>query len=1123
MRFRCFFRALPAGFLLPALLALGLLSPRLAQAIFNTGTGPYLSVNVSRVQPDGKIVIGGGFTSVNGYPRAGIARLLPDGQIDLSFDPNLGTNYGANVQDIVIQPDGKIIVAGNFIYFLSDPGTSPGQDIRSGVVRLNPDGSVDSTFNAGAGAGDPTTPYGPYQLPLPRVVTIALQPDGKIILGGSFQRFGGTFFVNPSAPIPSTPVRINDETIFGLVRLNPDGSRDRSFDVGFGPGRGLPYPGPIVGDIFKIQLQPDGKLLVGGNFTFFDAAPRRAIVRLTTTGDVDSTFNPGLGATGSDPAGPGNGDTGAGGTVQALALQADGKVVIGGTFALYNGVPRQNLARVAADGTLDLGWNAGSPAGQGTNGNVVSLVLQPDGKLLLGGTFTTVRGITRVGIARLNADSSLDNSFVPGTGVGGQLLSITLQGDGQVLIAGTFVSYNNVSIIGIARLNPTGTLESATDGGTGTDPTGGTIASPGSADVSFTSNPGAGGGFIFGLGLQQDGKVVVAGSFTTYNSTPAVRVARLNADGTPDGTFSSGRGPNGWAYSVVIAPDGKIYIGGSFTDFNGSARFGVARLNADGSVDAGFNTAFGPNGTVLAMAIQPDGKILIGGFFTLLGNSVPRNAVARLNADGSFDPTFNPGDGADGTVRALTLQSDGKIYVGGDFRSFGPYAANRYLRLNSNGSVDTSYGSSIGADGPVYGIALQLDGKAIIVGAFGSVGGVNRNRIARLNPDGSPDTTFNLQGAGPNGIVRVVTVTRDGRILVAGDFTQYNGLDRFFARLNADGSLDTSVLGGTTTGSNSGIRALVVQPDGFFLIAGNATFSTTVPDPQPNFPDNTRTISFNGIVRVRNPLPLGRLVNLSTRARVETGDGVMIGGFVVNGSAPKRILVRVLGPSLAAVGVTGTLSNPSVEVFNSAGTLVASNDNWQDKQSAAIQSTLLAPSNSLEAAILFGDASGPYAALVPGAYTAVVRGVGNSAGVAIVEAYDLDVGSAPRLINLSTRARAGTGDNVIIGGFVTRQGVSRVLVRALGPSLASVIPGALTDTRLTIMDAQGNTVSTNDDWASNVVQADNIRATGLAPSNAKEAAILIDLPQITAGGFTAIVSSPNGTTGIALIEVYEIR
>ena len=242
----------------------------------------------------------------------------------------------------------------------------------------------------------------------------------------------------------------------------------------------------------------------------------------------------------------------------------------------------------------------------------------------------------------------------------------------------------------------------------------------------------------------------------------------------------------------------------------------------------------------------------------------------------------------------------------------------------------------------------------------------------------------------------------------------------------------------------------------FFLIAGNATFSTTVPDPLPNFPDNTKTISFNGIVRVRNPLPLGRLVNLSTRARVETGDGVMIGGFVVNGSAPKRILVRVLGPSLAAVGVAGTLSNPSVEVFNSAGALVASNDNWQDKQAASIQATLLAPSNSLEAAIFFGDSSGPYAALAPGAYTAVVRGVGNSAGVAIVEAYDLDVGSAPRLINLSTRARAGTGDNVIIGGFVTRQGVSRVLVRALGPSLASAVPGALADTKLTIMDAQGN-------------------------------------------------------------------
>ncbi len=256
------------------------------------------------------------------------------------------------------------------------------------------------------------------------------------------------------------------------------------------------------------------------------------------------------------------------------------------------------------------------------------------------------------------------------------------------------------------------------------------------------------------------------------------------------------------------------------------------------------------------------------------------------------------------------------------------------------------------------------------------------------------------------------------------------------------------------------------------------------------------------------------LGNISSRAQIGTGAEVAIGGFVVTGTSTKRVLIRGIGPSLSAVGVNGTLQNPSLIVYNSQGAAVNGNDDWQvSTQTAEITATGLAPTDPRESAVIV--------TLQPGAYTAVLSGAGGGTGVGLVEAYDLDTATAgiARAINLSTRARVASGDGVLIGGFVVSGTQSkRVIVRALGPDLAAAnVPNLLADPTLTIFNAQGQAVATNDNWRD--TQQAEIQATGLAPGDVRDAAIVATLP---VGTYTAVVRGAGGTTGTAIVEIYDL-
>jgi len=256
-------------------------------------------------------------------------------------------------------------------------------------------------------------------------------------------------------------------------------------------------------------------------------------------------------------------------------------------------------------------------------------------------------------------------------------------------------------------------------------------------------------------------------------------------------------------------------------------------------------------------------------------------------------------------------------------------------------------------------------------------------------------------------------------------------------------------------------------------------------------------------------------LNISTRARVHVGDDALIGGFIVTGSSPKKVLLRAIGPSLP---ITGALQDPVLELHVSDGTTVT-NDNWRDTQEAEITATSIPPSDDKESAIV---------ATVPsGAHTAIVRGKNGSTGLGVVEVYDLDAAAPATPANISTRGRVGTGDDAVIGGFILRgPRPSTVLIRAIGPSLTSAgVPGALQDPTLELVDSNGNSV-TNDDWKRNAAgapdpaQQSRIESTGAAPKDDRESALLISL---VPGPYTAIVRGKNNATGVALIEAYNLE
>jgi len=351
--------------------------------------------------------------------------------------------------------------------------------------------------------------------------------------------------------------------------------------------------------------------------------------------------------------------------------------------------------------------------------------------------------------------------------------AVAIQSDQKAVIGGGFTSFNGNTRNRLVRLNADGT-----------------------EDTAFYTNLGTGfDDSVYGCDVQSDGKILVGGYFTDLNGNTRNRLVRLNSDGTEDTAFYTnlGTGFSGGTFiipfqTVKVQSDGKILVGGTFTTFNGNTRLGLVRLNSDGTEDTAFYTNLGgfsnhSNRSIRSIEIQSDGKILVGGFFdTLNGNT--RNDLVRLNSDGTEDIAFyaNLGTGFNSSTNVV-VQPNGRILVGGTFTTFNGNTRLGLVRLNSDGTEDTAFYTNLGT-----GFSTPTDissmlvspttGKILVAGSFTSFNGNTRNRLVRLNSDGTEDTAFyTALGTGFNSDVGVLSF-QDGKILAAGDFTQMNGNNR---------------------------------------------------------------------------------------------------------------------------------------------------------------------------------------------------------------------------------------------------------------------------------------------------------------------------------------------------------
>ena len=686
---------------------------------FDAGSGIDGFVHAIVVQPDGKVIIGGRFATVRGLIRTNIARLNPDGSGDSSFAAQLVMPFGnESVDQIILQPDGKMLVLG-YLSFVNEPN-------QQALARLNPDGSLDAGFH-----------------PTVQGSSAALQPDGKIIVGSVFfgaqvpnrlARLNSDGSVdssfNPNIPegfnVSSIVVQPDGKVLVGgyvfgtnafLRRLLANGQEDSSFTA-----PSIVFEGSYS-TVSTIGLQPDGKIVIGGVFDKVDGEQRSAIARLNVDGSLDRSFSPT-----PDPVEK---------LVSAefLEVRPDGKIFVVGvfksalgydeTFARYNAdgsfesifrtgiggrcfafqadqkilLGHQGLVRIFPDGNRDNSFNAINAVG----GNVFSLIVQPDGKILAAGVVGSIPAGFRA-VVRLNGDGSMDNSFDSGSGIfAGSGRSAALQPDGKIIVGGDFTSTNGGTHL--ARVNTDGAL-----------------------DNSFRARVNAA---VNSIALQTDDASLIGGGFTRVNSTNRLHIARLNGDGSLDTSFHAEA--DNKVDAILVQPDGKVLIGGSFSTVNGNARQGVARLNPDGSFDTSFNAELDASGAVASLALGTDGKVLIAGSFTNV-HGAGRMNVARLNTDGSLDAAFaaNTDVFLYGAVLAIALQRDDKILVGGHFNSINGIPRRNIARLNADGSVDSRFDPGTGADRPVSAIALDAHENVLIGGSFLIVNGVARWEVARL-------------------------------------------------------------------------------------------------------------------------------------------------------------------------------------------------------------------------------------------------------------------------------------------------------------------------------------------------------------------------------------------------------
>ncbi len=787
------------------------------------------TLNAAVVQPDGKVLLGGMFGHLFGQMRRNIGRLLTNG----TPDPAIAFRIDRSVTAFLLRPDRTTMFGGD-IYPASSSINQIGLiDSRDGLVPMIPPANG--------------TAYSLLSL-----------PNGGVCVAGDLSKNSDNDYYD----------------VAGVYQLGPDLQY-----AGPLPLVNVEYGSSLATPVYTQALQEDGQLLVGGSFTNVGSFPARYLARINAAHQLDESFHPAFDE-----------------KVKCVAVQADGKILVGGWFSNVSGSSHPYLARLHPDGTVDDDF---SPR---PNNWVQSMVLQADGKIIIGGYFTNVNGLACGGVARLLANGQVDPSFV--FNAKGSVQTLFLETNGNLVAGGNFITvgaqprtnlariFNNIpAISGLAfdgdvvrwrRGGSAGEMaytlcEYTLDGQTWNLVTPGTRVAEGwqfpgvkiRAGAAYRVRGPVRGGYGNGSESYADCQfgspvcysealavTAYAGtnltlSMAAYGTMPTGYQWRLNGVDIPGETnatltitnmpFSAaGRyelmavnsygtgtsatcridlvqpvvadtfnaGGNSTVLALAHQPDGRLVVGGAFTNLNGEAYLRLGRINADGSLDAGF--APSADNTVLALGVQPDGGLLIGGEFTTVCDQ-PHKGLARLNADGTLDAGFGA-QAEGGPVYSLTPLAGGQWVVAGGFTNLAGQPCRSIGLLDERGNLDTNFQGT--ANNAIQTVLAQRDGKLVVGGLFTNLGGLPCNYLGRLNRDGTLDTNF--QGTADYNVY-ALTQQADGRILVGGMFTNLNGTSRKrIGRLESDGQLD----GGFNPGANERVLAIMVLASGKITVGG---------------------------------------------------------------------------------------------------------------------------------------------------------------------------------------------------------------------------------------------------------------------------------------------------------------
>ncbi|MBM3879720.1 MAG: hypothetical protein FJ387_08375 [Verrucomicrobia bacterium] len=709
-------------------------------------------------QPDGKWLVAGTFAFADGQPRVDLTRLNADGTLDATFNPGSGPNGSVSV--IRRLADGKIVLGGGFTEFAGKPALR--------LARVYADGALDEDLRPGD------------LFPNDHVSALAVLSDGRLAVA--------SYRLDRPAALP-------------LALLRSNGQRETSFAPSFANGIHPPA-------ISAILEQPDGRLLVAGLFLEVNGQARRGLARLFPDGSLDPSLNVVL-------------DAPAATLLHAAALQDDGKIVLVGDFTSVNGQPRHAVARVGANGELDLGFHVSHPALTAQSA-VFSVAVQADGKLLLVGRFASnAPGPLELDVLRLNADGSADATFVghvdadPAELTREGIRGVRTLGQGRSLIWGGFRSVEGVAVTGLARLDNSGLPE-----------------------ASFTANLEE-GGQVYSVARLPDGRLLCGGAFRMIDQTPRANLALLNPDGTTDGSLDPGTTfASGHVNRVAVQADGNFLASGYVPDANGALQPKFRRLLTNGAEDSSFAPAFAPSGggqSVQALLPLPDGRLLLGGAFVIGTNPRSQNVnVVRLLASGAVDPTFTGAPQVDQPVHALALQPDGKMLIAGGFNGVSGVSRPCLARLHADGTLDTQFDASltvtqavVGASSRLESVLVQPNGAIVVAGLFRTASSEERWSVARLNPDGSRDLTFQLarpsQEEGRPFLATALAPATSNRVWVgSGVWIPDRSSSAMLTRLGANGVVETAfqIVVERPGYPSATPTSLLLQPDGGIVLAG---------------------------------------------------------------------------------------------------------------------------------------------------------------------------------------------------------------------------------------------------------------------------------------------------------------